>query len=41
MYGKVCKICLIDLNSGYVVGEYELARCAVEKVDQGQQLCNC
>ena len=32
---------LIELNTTYVVAKFELARCLVEKVRQGQRLCNC
>ena len=36
-----CEFCLIELNPAYVVTKFELARCHVEKVEQGQRLCNC
>ena len=36
-----CEIVLIDRNPAYVVAEFELAKCCVEKVGQGQRLCNC
>ena len=29
------------LNPAYVVTKFELSRCLVEKVEQGQRLCNC
>ena len=32
---------LIELNPAYVVTKFELARRHVEKVEQGQRLCNC
>ena len=32
---------LIELNPAYVVTKFELASCLVEKVEQGQRLCNC
>ena len=32
---------LIELNPAYVVAKFELARFLVEKVEQGQRLCNC
>ena len=31
----------IELNPAYVVAKFELARCLVEKVEQGQRLYNC
>ena len=36
-----CEIVLIDFNPAYVVAKFELAKCLVEKVGQGQRLCNC
>jgi len=36
----LCKVFLIELTLGYVVGKYELARCTVYKVGRGQRLCN-
>ena len=36
-----CEFFLIELNPAYVVTKFELARCHVEKVEQGQRLCNC
>ena len=36
-----CEIILKDLNPTYVVAKFELAKCLVEKVGQGQKLCNC
>ena len=34
-------IFLIELNPAYFVAKFELARCFMEKVEQGQRLCNC
>ena len=39
--GRGCEIALIDLNHTYVVAKLKLAKCFVEKVGQGQRLCNC
>ena len=36
-----CEFFFIELNPAYVVTKFELARCLVEKVEQGQRLCNC
>ena len=36
-----CEFFSIELNPAYVVTKFELARCLVEKVEQGQRLCNC
>ena len=36
-----CEFFLIELNPAYVLAKFELARCLVEKVEQGQRLCNC
>ena len=35
-----CDFFLKELNPAYVVTKFELARCHVEKVEQGQRLCN-
>ena len=36
-----CEFFWIELNPAYVVVKFELTRCLVEKVEQGQRLCNC
>ena len=38
--GGLCECFLIDLNCGYVVDKYELARFAVEKVGQVKNCVN-
>ena len=38
---RYCEIFLIEFNPTYVVAKFKLATCVVEKVGQGQRLCNC
>ena len=37
----MCEIFLRELNPGYVVGKYELARCVGYKVGRVEKLGNC
>ena len=39
--GRRMRIYFIDLNPTYVVANFELAMCLVEKVEEGQRLWNC
>ena len=32
---------MTELNPAYVIAKFEPAMCLVEKVGQGQRLCNC
>ena len=36
-----CEIVLIELSPAFDTAKFELARCLVKKVGQGQRLCNC